>query len=348
MRRVGLCSACAVFATRRCAHRSTALLSQPPGSPDALLAEPVFEAAFGGEAADCTLGELRGRLLHAELVRALTQPAQRDLAEDYTFPAERRPYRHQYEAWMALTDRAQARSVLVSSGTGSGKTECFLIPILNDLAHELTDRHDGGQQGVRAIFLYPLNALIKSQRERLQAWSEPFGGRVRFCLYNGDTPESARSEDRRQARTGSEHLLLEQLAVEAGDIVHQPDRHGAVHCGLELQQDVEEYTLGHALPGDLHRPHHVLDLLLEHGRNVMAVVLLQRREVHQPCDLAGREAFDQLLNELGVAEQFLVAGIVMLGSHGHLLVSITITYHALGGTGQGEPTASQANPLIPW
>lgn len=206
-----------------------ALLSQPPGSPDAVLAEPVFEAAFGWEAADRTLGELRGRLLHAELVRALTEPVQQTLAEDYTFPVDRRPYRHQLAAWTALIDQTPPRSVLVSSGTGSGKTECFLIPILNDLAHELTDRHDGGQQGVRAIFLYPLNALIKSQRERLQAWSEPFDGRVRFCLYNGDTPESARSEwrcevpDRQRLRAQPPQILvtnptmLEYMLVRADD-----------------------------------------------------------------------------------------------------------------------------------
>lgn len=206
-----------------------AMLTQSPGSSDALLAEPVFEAAFGWEAADRTLGDLRGRLLHADVVRALTQPEQRELTEDYTFPASRRPYRHQLDAWTALTDRERALSVLVSSGTGSGKTECFLIPILNDLAHELTDRHDGGQHGVRAIFLYPLNALIKSQRERLQAWSEPFGGRVRFCLYNGDTPETARSNwrcevpDRQRLRAQPPQILvtnptmLEYMLVRAED-----------------------------------------------------------------------------------------------------------------------------------
>ena len=50
-----------------------------------------------------------------------------------------------------------------------------------------------GLTGVRALFLYPLNALIKSQRDRLTAWSEPFGGHIRYCLYNGDTPREGKS-----------------------------------------------------------------------------------------------------------------------------------------------------------
>ena len=43
---------------------------------------------------------------------------------------------------------------------------------------------------MRALFLYPLNALINSQRERLRAWSTAFNGDIRFCLYNGETPET--------------------------------------------------------------------------------------------------------------------------------------------------------------
>lgn len=47
----------------------------------------------------------------------------------------------------------------------------------------------------------------------------------------------------------------------------------------------------------------------------MAVVLLERREVHQRGDLGWCKAFDQLLHELRVAEQLLVAGIVVLTRH---------------------------------
>lgn len=162
--------------------------SQDAGMHGSFLADPVFEATFGWQPADVTLGDLRGKLLHPDLVKALSKPQKIRDEEDYTFATQQHPYRHQLEAWRTLIEARPPRSVLVSSGTGSGKTECFLIPILNDLAMELEQRQGAPLTGVRALFLYPLNALIKSQKDRLVAWTEPFGGRIRFCLYNGDTP----------------------------------------------------------------------------------------------------------------------------------------------------------------
>ena len=166
------------------------MLQDVPGSANAFLADPVFEATFGWRAADVTLGGLAGKLLNAELVKAMRNPP-KHLADEYTFPARQRPYLHQIQAWQDLIQQSPPRSVMVTSGTGSGKTECFLVPILNDLANELSMR-PGPLVGVRALFLYPLNALIKSQRDRLTAWSEPFKGGIRYCLYNGDTPNESR------------------------------------------------------------------------------------------------------------------------------------------------------------
>lgn len=57
----------------------------------------------------------------------------------------------------------------MTSGTGSGKTECFMVPVLEDLYRELHENGNNPLIGVRALFLYPLNALINSQRERLDA-----------------------------------------------------------------------------------------------------------------------------------------------------------------------------------
>jgi hypothetical protein len=98
-----------------------------------------------------------------------------------------RPYRHQLEAWQIL-GQDKPQSVVVTSGTGSGKTECFMVPILDQLARAHAQR--GSKLiGVQALFLYPLNALIQSQRERLNAWTSSFGDGLRFCLYNGLTPQ---------------------------------------------------------------------------------------------------------------------------------------------------------------
>lgn len=160
---------------------------QPPGQgAEGLLADPVFEATFGFEEfRGATIESLDDPKLHRTLVQSMDAPPT-ELA-DQRFPRTVHPYIHQVEAWRALS-QMERRSVVVSSGTGSGKTECFLVPILNDLAHEA--ERVGRLTGVRALFLYPLNALINSQRQRLRAWTHGFGDRVRFCLYNGNTPEN--------------------------------------------------------------------------------------------------------------------------------------------------------------
>lgn len=167
-----------------------ARLAQPPGEPGSLLADPVLEGAFGHLPAEETLQQLAARgLLHPATVAALAETTPLDPAESRgrsTLPASLRPYTHQVEAWEALK-AAEPRCVLVSAGTGSGKTESFLVPILDDLARQAAA--SGQLVGVQALLLYPLNALIASQRDRLSDWTAPFGGDVRFCLYNGNTPE---------------------------------------------------------------------------------------------------------------------------------------------------------------
>ena len=162
-----------------------------PGEPGSLLADPVVEAAFGWKVADADMqGLSRAGLLRKELVRAMDKPRSRsrdDNGENYRFPADRKPFEHQLQCWQLLLDDVP-RSVLVSSGTGSGKTECFLVPILEDLARERAS--SGALTGVRALFLYPLNALINSQRDRLRVWCNGFDNDIRFCLYNGETQET--------------------------------------------------------------------------------------------------------------------------------------------------------------
>ncbi|MBK9199174.1 DEAD/DEAH box helicase [Candidatus Skiveiella danica] len=156
------------------------------GEPGCFVGEPVFEATFGWESAGQTLESLSPSLLSPKLVDALDRPAG-SMGANYRFPRNDMPYRHQLEAWELLA-RPQPQSVIVTSGTGSGKTECFMVPILDQLARE-AETLRGPVEGVRALFLYPLNALIQSQQERLHAWTGPFEGDIRFCLYNGQTPE---------------------------------------------------------------------------------------------------------------------------------------------------------------
>jgi len=159
-------------------------MEQPAGAKGSFLADPVFEATFGWEITSppVAMKDLAGNLLHPDLVAAM------DREGPSRFGADWNPFRHQVEAWNVLA-QPEAQSVLVSSGTGSGKTECFVVPILDRLVR-LTKRQASPLSGVRAIFLYPLNALIASQEERLSSWLAPFNGKIRYCLYNGETPES--------------------------------------------------------------------------------------------------------------------------------------------------------------
>jgi ATP-dependent helicase YprA (DUF1998 family) len=78
------------------------------------------------------------------------------------------PYQHQADATkLSLVD---GRSLVVMTGTGSGKTECFLLPILGTLARQARSkgRDFGSTPAVRAIVLYPMNALVNDQLGRLR------------------------------------------------------------------------------------------------------------------------------------------------------------------------------------
>lgn len=181
------------------------------GEDGCFFAPPVFEHTFGWQSGDPTFSDLRGNLLSESVVKALIT------ADKYGFDTDIRPYRHQLESWnVLLADKP--RSAVITTGTGSGKTECFMIPILEDLVkeHEQSGR---ALVGVRALFLYPLNALINSQRERLDAWTSPFNDNIRFCLYNGNTEENESTVRKTQRERPNEILSRERLRKEPAPIL---------------------------------------------------------------------------------------------------------------------------------
>jgi DEAD/DEAH box helicase domain-containing protein len=153
-----------------------------------LLAEPVFQTTFPWETADATFGELSS-VFSTEFIHAI------DKAEkNFRFPRSQHPYKHQLESWRKLL--IDKKSIVVTSGTGSGKTECFMLPVLDDLYLQAI----GGQnKGVGAIFLYPLNALMGSQRKRMLAWTKALDNAVKFAVYNGKTVENSTKNNRDKA-----------------------------------------------------------------------------------------------------------------------------------------------------
>ncbi|MER5783693.1 DEAD/DEAH box helicase [Streptomyces mobaraensis] len=99
------------------------------------------------------------------------------------------PYRHQERAWERLsTLHGPAEPTLVTTGTGSGKTESFLVPLLDHCRRE----REAGREGVKAVLLYPMNALATDQAHRINDYLDsPRDARlrdagVRAGLYIGD------------------------------------------------------------------------------------------------------------------------------------------------------------------
>ena len=175
------------------------------------LADPVFEAIFGWEEANLTLDSLAGSLLERSFIDAMDKPP-KDL-KDYAFQKAWKPYQHQYKSWLKLAE-SKPQSIVITSGTGSGKTECFMVPVLNDLVRQYeAQTQPESLIGVQALFIYPLNALINSQRDRLRAWTNKFGEGVRFCLYNGNTKEKIQKSVQKQMP--NEILSRELLRAES-------------------------------------------------------------------------------------------------------------------------------------
>lgn len=125
-------------------------------------------------------------------------------------PLEFVPYRHQRTAMERLRI-PPGRSTVIATGTGSGKTECFLWPILDHCLRT------AGQRGIKAIVVYPMNALATDQAGRIAGtiWRNPrLRGRVSAGLFIG----GARGRYRETAMTES-RVIADREAM----LAHPPD-----------------------------------------------------------------------------------------------------------------------------
>lgn len=217
-----------------------------------LYREPLFEPVPPHESSNLTLTQACASL---GIVPEIADFAARGL-----FPTRRVLHRHQFEA---LAASRAGRAVVVTSGTGSGKTECFLLPIVTSLLEEsargwgtmrpvnparLWWNVRGGQRerqrthepsdrpaALRALLLYPLNALVEDQLGRIREacdsqparqWldQQRAGHRFWFGRYTSATPVSGpetgpkRSELRRRLRQlEAEWLRAQASAAARGD-----------------------------------------------------------------------------------------------------------------------------------
>jgi DEAD/DEAH box helicase domain-containing protein len=158
------------------------LWSGPP-QHGGLLSDLWIEGAFPAQTAPVSLDDLVQR-------RQFDADLSNHLAQRGVIPRHRSLYLHQYASIVAAqqTYPEQARPALVvTAGTGAGKTESFLLPILNDLFKSPAQTNDG----VKCIILYPMNALVNDQVDRLYQWLQ---GQQRLTLFHftGETPENSK------------------------------------------------------------------------------------------------------------------------------------------------------------
>lgn len=120
-----------------------------------------------------------------------------DMPEDFfeAIHPKYKPYLHQQKAFERLTGE-DGRSTLIATGTGSGKTECFLYPIL-----EYCYKHRG-ESGIKVLIIYPMNALATDQAKRIAELiytSPELRGNVTAGMYVGgheSVPNRAMTDDR--------------------------------------------------------------------------------------------------------------------------------------------------------
>ena len=153
-----------------------------------LVGDLWVEGAFPSLSSKETLESLvQEGVFHPELAAQLHRGGQGPV------PQNRPLYEHQELALrkgLPLPD-GRRPTLAVTAGTGAGKTESFLLPILNDLCKEPKPE----TYGVRCLILYPMNALVNDQVERLDSWLEG-QTKVKLFHFTGETPEDYHAANR--------------------------------------------------------------------------------------------------------------------------------------------------------
>lgn len=129
---------------------------------------------------------------------------------------ERPLYSHQEESIKLVKN---GRSAIITTGTGSGKTESFLYPILNDLLHEVEKGNT--DVGIRAIFLYPMNALVNDQIDRIRKILKNCS-EITFGFFTGDTPTETNANTREKLGKENGIVITDNELVSRAEIRENP------------------------------------------------------------------------------------------------------------------------------
>lgn len=163
---------------------------------------------------------------------------------------ERKLYAHQIESLeKVLTQPVGKQNLIVTTGTGSGKTECFMMPVIANLVQESKNwpaKENGKSKrthAIRTLIMYPLNALSEDQlvrlrksleRKEVKEWLDKNrgGNRFTFAQYNSRTPKARKSRP--------EELLpykerWEKMMSDLANLENSPDKTEELKKYQELQ-----------------------------------------------------------------------------------------------------------------
>ncbi|MBU8833321.1 DEAD/DEAH box helicase [Mycolicibacterium goodii] len=156
-----------------------------------------------------------GKPLRDLIAEGVLAPSFAELASD-ALPLDRPLYVHQEQS---IRKVAAGRNIVVATGTGSGKTESFLLPILDSLVRE---REQGGLgPGVRALLLYPMNALANDQMKRLRRLLVTYPD-ITFGRYTGETPHDPRTAREEFAELNIDEPLLPNEILSRQEMRERP------------------------------------------------------------------------------------------------------------------------------
>ena len=146
-----------------------------------LVKEPLVELAPDYKTAKESLQKLSNDgNLHPAVAKAFANYL---LDRDDADPAGVFPYDHQAQSLLAVNE---GKNLVVCTGTGSGKTECFLLPLVNAIYKEHAEKGSSYDKHVRALILYPMNALVNDQIRRLRKLLK-YLPEVTFGRFTGET-----------------------------------------------------------------------------------------------------------------------------------------------------------------
>lgn len=180
---------------------------------------PYLEVAKEYARAEFSLAQLSrdegGNLLHPDVAAAFAKYL---LDDDSADPEHVYPYLHQYRALKAV--RKDGKNLVVCTGTGSGKTESFLLPLIDAIYRAHVAAGAGYDPHIRAMILYPMNALVNDQISRLRRLLR-YLPKITFGQYIGTTARKGMGADVDDALIAQVEGL-ERMPLEDGELGLRP------------------------------------------------------------------------------------------------------------------------------